>query len=284
MGRNAGSLMSDGGYLSFIILCFLGIIVVSGDPDQYLVNILLLNAAFMIGILTYFTSVTTGLVLNIVFLLAYGTYTLYRTMAIGDTLSASSYFWLLLTPLFTGAIWMMTSGMLRLQAEAQSLKEINGRLATMDRHTNLRNSLLFQKDATVFMALSVRYGIPLTLVVMQIRYWRDVRRMIGESDITEALIQLSELGETSIRSNDSLYMLDEENATWGLLLFTDGDGARIVANRIKANLEQFNKREGDGGFRVEFQLRIGEYQYDAETIGSPLELIDMARKQLEYDV
>jgi GGDEF domain-containing protein len=223
-------------------------------------------------------------VLNIVFIFAYGTYTLYRTVAVGDIVSAGTYFWLVMTPLYTLAIWMMTSGMHRLYRENELLQGNNARLATMDGNTNLRTSLSFQKDATIFMALSSRYSIPLTLVVMQVRYWQDVRRIISESGITDALIQLSELGETSIRSNDSLYLLDKENATWGLLLFTDNDGAKIVANRLRANLEQLNARETEGGFRVEFQLRIGEFQYDPETISSPLEFIDKARKQLEFDV
>ncbi len=284
MKRNGGGLLADGGFVSFILFCFVGILFVTSEPDHYLFNILMLNVAFMIGILVYFTNVTTGLVLNIVFIFAYGTFTLYRTMAIGDAVSAQTYFWLLMSPFCTGAIWMMTSGMKRLQAEAESLKETNERLATMDRNTNLRTILSFQKDATVYMALSTRYGIPLTLLVMQVRYWRDVRRIIDGDGITDALIRLSELGESSIRSNDSLYMLDKENATWGMLLFTDLEGSKVVASRLRANLEQFNEREGEGGFRVEFQLRIGACQYDPETVASPLDFIDKARKQLEYDV
>lgn len=284
MRRSIGGLLSDGGLVAFIILCFVGILFVTGDPDHYLLNILMLNVAFMISIIVYFTNVTTGLVLNIVFIFAYGTYTLYRTLAVGETVSAESYFWLLMSPLFTAAIWMMTSGIKRLQADAESLKETNERYATMDRSTNLRTLLSFQKDATVFMALSKRYGIPLTLLVIQVKYWHDVRRFIAEDGVAEALIRLSELGESSIRSNDSLYMLDKDNATWGMLLFTDSEGAMVVANRLRANMESFNEREGEGGFRVDFQLRIGECEYSPEAVASPLDFINKARKQLEYDV
>ncbi|MHA6480366.1 diguanylate cyclase domain-containing protein [Paenibacillus sp. strain BS8-2] len=282
--RKGGGLIADTGFIAFLILCFIGIMFVSSEPDRYLLNILMLNTAFMIGILTYFINVTTGLVLNIVFIFAYGTLMLYQTLAIGDTIATESYFWLLMAPLYTAAIWMMTSGMKQLHIDAEALKEANDRLATMDRNTNLRNILSFQKDATVYMALSTRYGIPLTLLVMQVRYWHDVRRIIADDGIADALFRLSELSESSIRSNDSLYILDKENATWGMLLFTDIEGSRIVANRLNTNMERFNERDGEGGFPVEFQLRIGEYQYDPETVSSPLDFIDKARKQLEYDV
>ncbi|MDQ6421573.1 GGDEF domain-containing protein [Paenibacillus sp. LHD-117] len=284
MKRNAGGYMSDAGFLLFVILCFVGILFVSGQPDAYIQNILFLNAAFMIGILVYFTGVTTGLVLNMVFIFAYGTYTLYQSVAIGNTVTGQTYFWLLMTPLYTAAIWLMTSGMKRLQAQNESLKEANAKVATMDQNTNLRNSLSFQKDATVYMALSTRYAIPLTLLVMQVRYWSDVRRLITEDGVTDVLIRLSELSETSIRGNDLLYMLDKENATWGLLLFSDMDGGKVVADRLRGNLARFYERDSEGGYRVELQLRIGEYEYDAETVESPLDFIDKARKQLEYDV
>lgn len=35
---------------------------------------------------------------------------------------------------------------------------------------------------------------------------------------------------------------------------------------------------------MKFELRIGASQYDAETVKSPLDWIEKARKQLEYDV
>lgn len=136
----------------------------------------------------------------------------------------------------------------------------------------------------MFMALSTRYGIPLTLLVMQVRYWNEVRRLINDEQMKAVLSELSELSQTSIRSNDTFYMLDNENATWGLLLFADRDGSKIVADRLKTNVAAFNAREQSGGYKVEFQLRIGQYEYAPETVASPFDWIEKAGKQLEFDV
>lgn len=284
MNRRTGGLLSDLGLLFFIILCFVGVLFVSGDPNHYMERILLLNIALLIAIVTYFTSMTFGLVLNIVFIFGYGTYTLYQAIVIGETVGMDTYFWMLMVPLYTVAVWMLSLGMKRLQTENNALRDSNARFATMDRNTNLRNAMLFQKDATVYMALSTRYNIPLTLLVMQVKYWNEVRRMVSDDQMSMALFELSQLSEKSIRSNDSIYMLDNEKATWGLLLFTDKDGAKIVMDRLRDNARQMGGLERTGGYQVDMQLRIGGCQYDAESVKSPLDWIEKARKRLEYDV
>jgi GGDEF domain-containing protein len=256
----------------------------AGDPDRYIQNIIFLNLAFLIAIVTYFTNVTAGLILNIVFIFGYGTFTLYQTVVVGDVIGSQNYFWLIMTPVFTVVTWMLTLAQKQLQAENEILQKTNDSLATMDENTNLKNSRSFQKDATVFMALSVRYKIPLTLMVVNVKYWDELKRMISEEKMTEAMYDLSKLNEMSIRTNDSLYMLNKENPTWGMLLFTDRVGANLVIERLMQSVIEFNNVEFAEKYKIELNLRIGAVEYDAETIVTPLDFILQARKQLEYDV
>ncbi|MBH5317527.1 GGDEF domain-containing protein [Paenibacillus sp. GSMTC-2017] len=284
MNRNRSGIQSDLGFLLFIVLSFVGVVYISGDPDHYVQNLILLNVVFLIAILTYFTTITMGLLLNILFIFAYGTYTIYETVVVGAGVHIGTYFWLLMAPLYTSAIYLFARGVLNIQSENEELRNSTKQFAMMDQNTNLKNILSFQKDATIFMALSDRYEIPLTLLVMEVRYWKEVRNMISDDRMSDVLYELSQMSQTSIRSNDSLYMLDQENATWGLLLFTDVDGAKNVVNRIKEAVQEFNHKDKQKGFQVEFQLRMGGFQYNEETVRSPLDFIDKARKQLEYDV
>ncbi|WP_127588381.1 diguanylate cyclase domain-containing protein [Paenibacillus koleovorans] len=283
MKRHQNSLIADGAFLFLFLLCFVSILFAAGDPNRYIENMILLNIAFLLAIITYFTTVTTGLILNIVFLFGYGTYTLYQTVVIGEIVGSQTYFWLLLTPAYTLVTWMLTNAYKVLQTENMRLQRANDTLATMDDKTNLKNSRSFQNDATVFMALSVRYKIPLTLLIMNVKYWDELKRMISEDTMTEAIYDLSKLGETSIRTNDSLYMLSKENPTWGLLLFTDRDGAQFVINRLNQSVVEMNTMFSEK-YRIELNLRIGATQYDPQTIETPLDFIVQARKQLEYDV
>lgn len=284
MRRNRSSLLSDAALLVFLLLVYVSIAYVASDPNTYIHNLIFLNIAFLFVVVTYFATVTAGLVLNIAFLFGYGSYVLYRTVSLAEPVSYAAYFWLVMTPLFTMVMWVFTWSHLQLQTENGQLRKQRERLATLDESTDLKTSLSFQKDVAVFTSISIRYGIPLTLLVVKVKYWNDIRRLIPEEQLNEAIFDISRLSQTSIRTNDTLYMLDREDATWGLLLFTDQEGSRVVTDRIRQKLFDFNTKEFADKYRVKLILKIGAVEYKAETVKSPLDFMEQAKKQLEYDV
>ncbi|CAM4412025.1 diguanylate cyclase domain-containing protein [Paenibacillus typhae] len=284
MRRNRSSLASDLGFLGFLVLMFICVVFIAGSGSGYMQNIIILNIAFLLALVTYFTTVTAGLTLNLAFIFIYGLFTVYQTVSRGETIGVSTYFWLVMVPLITVMLWIFTSSSRELQAENERLKKTTANLATVDENTDLRNSVAFQKDASLFTGISTRYGIPLTLLVVKVKYWSEIRRLIPEEQLSEAIYDVSQLSQSSIRTNDALYLLDKDDATWGLLLFTDHDGARIVIERIKLKLQQLNENEFSGKYKVNLGLKIGAVQYDAAAIENPLDFIVQAKKQLEYDV
>ncbi|MFF2157338.1 diguanylate cyclase domain-containing protein [Paenibacillus chitinolyticus] len=284
MKVNRSSLLSDIAFLVLLVLCNVCVAFTAGDPNKYVENLIFLNLAFFFVVVTYFTTVTAGLILNIVFIFGYGTYILYETVTRGETIGVSTYFWLIMTPVLTVVIWLFTTATRQLQAENDDLQKQKARLATLDERTDLKNSIAFRKDANVFAGISTRYNIPLTLLVIKVKYWNEIRPLIGEEQLAEAIIDVSKISQASIRTNDALYLLDKEDATWGLLLFTDRDGVKVVMERIKQSLEEFNTREFAQKYKVDLSLKMGAIQYQAETIQSPIDFIVQAKKQLEYDV
>ncbi|MDF2645132.1 MAG: hypothetical protein K0Q73_937 [Paenibacillus sp.] len=284
MNRFRSSMISDGAFLLLILTCFISIVFTAGNPNLYIQNIIFLNVAFLIAVITYFTTVTTGLILNVLFIFGYGTFTLYQTVVVGGLIGTQNYFWLIMTPLFTLTTWLLTLGNKQLQQENEKLLKANESLATIDARTSLKNTLSFQSDAAVFMALSVRYNIPLTLMVISVKYWDEIRRMIGEEQLMEAIRDLSKMNQISIRTNDSLYLLNKENPMWGMLLFTDLPGAMIVIERLRNQVDERNRNEFAGKYRVELILKMGACEYNSELIANPLEFITQAKKQLEFDV
>ncbi|MBW4085683.1 diguanylate cyclase domain-containing protein [Paenibacillus sp. S150] len=284
MRRNRSSLFSDLAFLTFLVLVFVCIVFIAGSPDHYIQNIIILNIAFLLALVTYFTTVTAGLVLNLAFIFGYGFFVLYQTVSQGMTIGVNTYFWLIMTPLLTVVLWFFTSTTRELQAENERLEKRTAALATVDENTDLRNTLSFQKDSSLFTGISTRYNIPLTLLVVKVKYWNEIRRLIPEEQLSEAIYDVSQLSQSSIRTNDALYLLDKEDATWGLLLFTDREGAKVVIERIKFKLQELNDTEFSAKYKVNLGLKIGAVQYEAETIENPFDFILQAKKQLEYDV
>ncbi|WP_054942445.1 diguanylate cyclase domain-containing protein [Paenibacillus ihuae] len=284
MRRNRSSLVSDLGFLGFLVLVFICIVFIAGSGNDYIQNIIILNIAFILALVTYFTTVTAGLALNLAFIFGYGFFIVYQTVSRGETIGISTYFWLIMVPLITVVLWIFTSSSRELEAENERLKKTTANLATVDENTDLRNSVAFQKDASLFTGISTRYGIPLTLLVIKVKYWSEIRRLIPEDQLSDAIYDVSQLSQSSIRTNDALYLLDKEDATWGLLLFTDREGAKIVIERIKYKLQELNEHEFSSKYKVNLGLKIGAVQHETETIENPLDFIVQAKKQLEYDV
>ncbi|KWX88287.1 diguanylate cyclase [Paenibacillus riograndensis] len=284
MRRNRSSLFSDLAFLVFLVLNFICIVFIAGSPDHYIQNIIILNIAFLLALVTYFTTVTAGLVLNLAFIFGYGFFVLYQTVSEGGTIGINTYFWLIMTPLLTVVIWVFTSRTRELQSENELLEKKTANLAAVDENTDLRNIISFQKDASLFTGISTRYSIPLTLLVVKVTSCSEIRRLIPEEQLSEAIYDVSQLSQSSIRTNDALYLLEKEDATWGLLLFTDREGAKIVIERIKFKLQELNDTEFSAKYKVNLGLKIGAVQYEAETVENPFDFILQAKKQLEYDV
>lgn len=284
MTRNRSGLISDISFLFFLVLIFISIVYIGGDPDHYMQNVIILNVAFLLAIVTYFTTVSAGLVLNLVFIFSYGFFVLYQTVAQGETIGLHTYFWLLMTPLLTVACWLFTSSSRQLQHENDRLQKKTTNMAAIDEITDLRNSISFQKDVDLFTGISTRYQIPLTLLVIKVKYWQEIRRLIPDEQLGDAIYDVSQLSQSSIRTNDALYLLDKEDATWGLLLFTDREGSKIVIERIKLKLEELNNSDFSTKYKVKLGLKMGAIEYHSESVENPLDFIAQAKKQLEYDV
>lgn len=276
--------MADSAFIGLLALAFICIVYIAGDPGRYLSNIIIMNLVFLMAVIAYFTTLTAGLVLNLVFIFAYGAFIVYRTVTFNEPLDPYSYFWLAMAPLLTAVSAALTAAQRRLQAENEELRQRGANQAVFDENTDLRNSVSFRKDAIIFAGISVRYKIPLTLLVIKVKYWNEIRRLIPPDRLSEAMYDLSQLSQSSIRTNDALYLLEPEEATWGLLLFTDGEGSKIVVERIKEKLKEMNEGSLSAKYKVSLGLKMGAAEYDAANAPDPFEWIAEAKKQLEYDV
>ncbi|ECW0045389.1 GGDEF domain-containing protein [Listeria monocytogenes] len=284
MKKITNNLFADIGFLFFILLCFITIGSMINTPDEYLRNIILLNITFLLVIITYFTNLTLGLILNVLYIFIYATYIIYEIVANQIAYGFGSYFWLIITPLFTVASAMFTRNTSRLQEENTKIKQQNLYLGTIDQETLLKNIVSFQNDERIFSSISRRYDLPLSLMVIKVRHWRELKRFQSEEEMRLALQDISAILETCIRTSDVLYLLDKDDATWGLLLLTDEPGGKLVADRIKSRIAEANTEEFAAKYRVKLELRIGTSQFDSEKVKTPLDFIDLATKELEYDV
>ncbi|MDT1940225.1 hypothetical protein MX586_09090 [Carnobacterium divergens] len=276
-------LLSDLSLLGFLLLNFIVAIFVGMNPERFAQNIIFMNIAMILAIVTYFTTITMGLVLNLLFIFGQGSYALFLATTNSQSVSLNLYFWLVMTPLFSVMIYLFSYHTKELQAENHQLERKTRQLGTLDAETRLRTMTAYKEDALVFMSTSRRFNLPVSMVVIQVKYWNELQRMLDDEQISEVIKRVTRSTKEAIRDNDVLYVLDREHLTWGLLLFTDQDGSKIVTDRIKEFFEK-SAREFSDLHTVDLVIQAGAAQFDKETIHTPYDFVEAAIKELEYDV
>ncbi|WP_317914495.1 hypothetical protein [Carnobacterium maltaromaticum] len=101
-------LLSDLALLGFLLLMFIIVVFTTFDQSSFVQNIIFMNVALLLAIITYFTTITAGLILNLIFIFLQGSYALYQSISTSETFGASLYFWLVMTPLLSVTLYMFS--------------------------------------------------------------------------------------------------------------------------------------------------------------------------------
>ncbi|MHA3065693.1 GGDEF domain-containing protein [Lacticaseibacillus saniviri] len=245
-------------------------------------NALYLAVSLLLVLLTYFLGLTVGLIANWVFIFIQALIMVYQYVVLGKDLPMSMYFWLVLPIILSVVFYGFAQQTVALQDENTKLNQDLDQYGAFDQETNLRTPVAYLEDAAVFIETSRRYDLPVTTVVLQIRFFNDVQRLLNPNQLQNLIQAISQTLVASTRDNDIGYILDRQNPTWGVLLFTDTAGADIAADRIKANFE-LKMAELDLS-NVAVDLVVGIATYDAQTMNSPQAFMNAAKKETEYDV
>lgn len=87
-------LLSDLSLLGFLLLNFIVAIFVGMNPERFAQNIIFMNIAMILAIVTYFTTITMGLVLNLLFIFGQGSYALFLATTNSQSVSQLEFVFL----------------------------------------------------------------------------------------------------------------------------------------------------------------------------------------------
>lgn len=247
-----------------------------------LVNMAYLGVTLLLLLMTYFFGIVAGLGANLCFIFAQAFYMLYRHLT-GASVPLVLAFWLVLPALLCAAFYGVTTRLRQMQADNAALRENMIEHGAFDSQTNLRTTVSFLEDAAVYTETSKRFAIPVATVVIKIRYFSDLHQMLGEQRVQELIDVASNTIQEATRDNDVTYILNTEDPTWAVLLFTDEAGANIAAQRIRTAFDrqlQASKTLAD----VDLHLKIGVVAWNADEMADVTAFMNAGLKALEYDV
>jgi diguanylate cyclase (GGDEF)-like protein len=151
----------------------------------------------------------------------------------------------------------------RVLKERQMKKELQ-RLAITDGLTKLYNSRHFYKQLLLETQRALRYEHPLTLLILDIDYFKNYNDTYGHLEGDKVLSAMGRIIKGCLRKMDSAYRYGGEEFTV-ILPETGIDEAGIVANRIKNNVEKelFTPKK-NMSLNITISIGITEYSPEEE--------------------
>ncbi|MBE6906659.1 MAG: diguanylate cyclase [Ruminococcaceae bacterium] len=283
MRGDKNALIADISFVCILLLLFICTLFVAASPDYLLKNAVILAVVFAVVIATYFSSLTAGLILNMVLIFGYVTYLILFSALKGVSFTPDVYFWMVWSPCMTAATHLFTRRTLLQEKENERLRSQLVRLSGVDSLTELKNMRSYERECHVYIKISRRYKMELVLLVWQFRFQRELAQMIGPGGLERLVKQVSKVITSCLREEDAVYLLDSSPYLWGTLLFTDSDSIHVVIDRVEKQLEKIDLRDASGKRKIALDMRIGTIRY-SEQIDSPFQLLEQAKKRIEYDV
>lgn len=282
MKRLSKNIQADLSFIGLVILLFVYFIFILYQREFLVQNFIIATIVFIIIIITYFTNITTGLIINTTLILAYTTYLIYQSLTKGISIKPYVYFWMFMSPALTSAFSIFSSTTLSFQKQVLDLQKKIVSLSTLNEHTKLKNLRAFEDDADRYLKIAKRYDLDFGIMLIKFKHQRELENLSRKEGMIKIIKQVVDTIKNAVRAEDEIYQLDDEEILFGLLLLTKKEGGRIIHERLKEKIGEIDTNEVLNTKQLVIDMRIGiAYADDNRSI---LELVDAAKEELQYDV
>jgi diguanylate cyclase (GGDEF)-like protein len=160
-----------------------------------------------------------------------------------------------------------------MKAEKDKLKEIS----ISDPLTGIYNHNYFYKRLEEEFGRASRYGMPLSVVMMDIDNFKEINDTLGHRVGDEVLKRIANLLKTSVRKSDLIARYGGEEFA-AILTYTQKNGAAEEAERLRALISDLTFE--DDGIDLNVTLSLGVAEYNPDNTANAGELVNRADKAL----
>lgn len=270
-------------FLTLIIELFLVITMLLAGEDNIGITIkYLFFSAFMLTILfSYYIPLSLSLIFNLVFVFIYGSFILYNSIFLNLVIDRIYFVWLIIFPVTSATVGKYSENINDMQIEYKIMKNSIKNNVTVDPVTGFENQKAFYKSLDREMSRSRRHNQNLSLLMLQIKYYDEIKRTYNKEFTDQLLAAIAKEMELLTRKEDSIYKVSE-NAFIVIFQGLDQDRAEIVKNKLKEQIKHVKISSTNNKiYETEFQVCVLEYTRDYQ---NPLEFKQKLKKEMEYDV
>ena len=281
---NHGILFQDIGLLAFLIVVFVTMAVVwAGGSDLLPENCVLMFFTVVAIMLITFSADIAAFVITGSLIICYTAYKIFSLYTNGTEISMLAYAWLLLPLAAIGSMKLFCIGRVRLETENSVLREQVEELVMVDPLTGLYNLRSFYHDIPMQVSYTKRNKMPLTLMIIHLRYAQELRRVLPGNHYDEVKQRLSQIVQDSIRSEDRVYSIDNDGGL-ATILTCDDVGSVHVRNRIRAKSSEKGAFDKIVDTSIKVDVQIAFLQYHQEMGTDMIHFKSLVENELQYDV
>lgn len=282
MKRLKKNLQTDLSFILLVVLIFVYFIFLIYQKEYLMDNFLIAAVVFIIVLITYFTNLTTGLIINTTLILAYITYVIIQSITKGIVVRPYVYFWIVMSPAMTTALSLFTMTTAGLQKQVADLSAKLVTISTLSEDTKLKNLRAFENDVNIYMSIAKRYETDFGVLLIRFKYQKEIERLSRKEGMKQVVLQVIDVVKKATRAEDELYQIDDDEITFALLMLTKKEGINIIHDRLKARIAQIDTSDTLNTRQLMLDMKIGMAFDDGKK--DALELLDAAKDAMQYDV
>lgn len=282
MKKKDRNMQTDISFIALIVLIFIYFIFLIYQKENLIDNFIIAAAVFIIVLITYFTNLTTGLIINTMLLLVSITYIIVLSFTKGVLIKPYVYFWVFMSPALTTAFSLFTTETATLSSQVKDLKKKLVSISTLDEVTKLKNLRAFENDAKIYMSIAKRYKVDFGVLLIKFRHQKEIERLSKKEGMMQIVTQVTKVVRSATRAEDELYQIDDDEITFGMLMLTKKEDIKVIRNRLKEKIAQIDTNEVLNTKQLILDMRIGMAFDDGKK--NALELLDTAKQEMQYDV
>lgn len=277
-------LVQDLGLLAFLISMFFSLAVLfAGGSEFRIENAVMLFVTVIAIILVTFSADLASFIIVGSQIICFTAYKLFMLYQRGSVISSYSFAWLILPILVVGSMRLFIFGRSKLELENSILREQVEELVMIDPLTGLYNLRSFYYDIDKQIRYTRRNKLPLTLMLIKLRYAQELKRILSKKNFDKLKQRLAEVIGDAIRVEDNQYSIDSDGSL-AIILTCDDAGGELVRNRIRSMVGEKDAFDGITGTSIKVEVQIAFVQYREEIGNDGVFFKQSVEKELQYDV
>lgn len=283
--KSFGYLFQDIGLVLLLACLFTGSLAVSYTEKSMLFEaVIMLLGTFGALLLAGFKLFGLSWVLAGLEVTIYTAYRLYLFLSYDTDIPLLSFVWIFLPILSAAAMYLFISGNRRLELENDIMREQVEELVMINPLTRLYNLRSLYNDLNVQAAYSERNKVPMTLMLIVLKYESELAGILSRSNYEGVIQRLARLVVDTVRVEDKTYSIDNKGSL-AVMLTCDKAGSEIVMQRVRSRISEKDAFAGIANASIKIEVKMASLEYGRETYGNDMILFKQrVENELQYDV